>query len=165
MPWLDEASDTAIFSSELPRSKVNSAPINETHSPDFKIMFGSVAFWLVIERRDKLLRLFMADWHVSGSESEEEGVGDDGMEVGNLRIPAHRVAELLRTIETRKTLDLECLAGSSGKTTARRRRRKRHKRKGGSPSAADDSRTQEEVSETASEQRSSASTDTRDGKR
>ena len=110
----------------------------------------------------------MAEWHVSESESEGDGVGDGGVELGSLRIPPHRVAELLKTIESRKTLDFECLAGAAaeGRRRERRRRHKRRKKKSDTSGEAGDSRTQEEVSETASELRSTASTDTtaRDGK-
>ena len=111
----------------------------------------------------------MADWHVSGSESDGEGAGDGGVMVGDLRIPPQRLAELLKTIETRKTLELECLAGGYAGAAAgsreTRRKHKRHKRKAESPNAGEDSRAaQEDVSETASELRSSASTDTGEGK-
>ena len=116
----------------------------------------------------------MAEWHVSESESEGEGVCDGSVELGSLRIPPHRLAELLQTIETRKTLDLECLAGggvgpgSAEEGRRRRERRRKHKRrkKKSEEEGGRDSRAQEEVSETASELRSTASTDTtpRDGK-
>lgn len=107
----------------------------------------------------------MSDWHVSGSESDGEVVDDGAVELGNLRIPPHRVAELLRTIETRKTLDLECLAGAAaGASQSRRERRRRHKRRKRNSEASPGSKQQEEVSETASELRSTASTETREGK-
>ena len=114
----------------------------------------------------------MAEWHVSESESEGDGVGDGGIELGSLRIPPHRVAELLKTIESRNTLNLECLAGAAAESASeerrreRRRRHKKRKKKSDTSGEAGDSRTQEEVSETASEMRSTPSTDTtaRDGK-
>lgn len=107
----------------------------------------------------------MAEWHVSATESEGEEVGDVGVEVGKLRIPALRVAELLQTIEKRKTLDLDCLAGNSQAVRERRRRKhKKYKKRKDTSAAATNSKSQEEVSETASELRSTTSTDTREGK-
>ena len=101
----------------------------------------------------------MAEWHVPGSDSEGEGIGNSVVEVGKLRIPPSRVVELLQTIEKRKTLDLECLAGSS---KPRKRKHKKHRRRNDS---SRNSNNQEDVSETASELRSTASTDAaRDGK-
>lgn len=106
----------------------------------------------------------MAEWHVSATESEGEEVGDVGVEVGKLRIPALRVAELLQTIEKRKTLDLDCLAGNSQAVRERRRKHKKYKKRKDTSAAATNSKSQEEVSETASELRSTTSTDTREGK-
>lgn len=106
----------------------------------------------------------MAEWHVSGSESEGEGMDSSGIELGRLRIPPSRVAEMLQTIEKRKTLELECLAGSSRLSRERRRRHKKHKRRTDSSGTEVNSKSQEEVSETASELRSTTSTDTREGK-
>ena len=102
----------------------------------------------------------MAEWHVSGSESESEPTSEEGIEVGGLRIPPYRVAELLQTIEKRKVLKLECLAGAS--LTRERRRHKKHRKKN-VPSPTN-SRALEEVSETASELRSTTSTDFKEGK-
>lgn len=104
----------------------------------------------------------MAEWHVSGSESEGEQVDDASIEVGKLRIPASRVVELLQTIEKRKTLDLECLTGGSQPTRERKRKPKKHRKR--NDSSAANTKSQEEVSETASELRSNTSTDTREGK-
>lgn len=104
----------------------------------------------------------MAEWHVSGSESEGEQVDDASIEVGKLRIPASRVAELLQTIEKRKALDLECLTGGSQQTRERKRKPKKHRKR--NDSSATNTKSQEEVSETASELRSNTSTDTREGK-
>ena len=108
----------------------------------------------------------MAEWHVSGSDSEGgEGVDDIRIEVGKLSIPASRVADLLQTLDKRKTLDLECLAGNSPPARERRRKHKKRSRKrNDSSTASGNSKSQEDVSETASELRSTTSTDTREGK-
>ena len=138
--------------------------------PNFQILCQCVSFLAWTSTESFWAR--MAEWHVSESESEGEGAGDGGVELGSLRIPPHRVAELLKTIEERKTLDLDCLAGavaglsSEGRRRERRRKHKRAKRKSEASGSAGDSKNQEEVSETASELRSTASTDTttREGK-
>ena len=106
----------------------------------------------------------MADWHVSGSESEGEEVGTSCVEVGALRIPPSRLSELLQTIEKRKTLDLECLAGVSPSRRDRRRRHNKHRRKNDSSGPAATAKTLEEVSETASELRSTTSTDAKEAR-
>ena len=103
----------------------------------------------------------MAEWHVSGSESEGEPAEKEGMKVGGLHIPPSRVAELLQTIEKRNVLELECLSNVS----RRRERSGRHKRrKKGQISSPGTSRNPEEVSETASELRSTTSTDLKEGR-
>lgn len=107
----------------------------------------------------------MAEWHVSGSESEGEGVGASGIKVGSLSIPPSRLAELLHTIEKKKILDLECLAGTSPSARERRKKHKKQRRKHELSGSATSAKTQEEVSETASELRSTTSTDTREGTR
>ena len=104
----------------------------------------------------------MAEWHVSGSESEGERVGEGGgIEVGGLRIPPPRVAELLQAIEKRQPLDFECMAGTS-RRRERRRKLTKHRRK--NASSPTNSKSLEEVSETASELRSTTSTDVREGR-
>lgn len=103
----------------------------------------------------------MAEWHVSGSESEGEGVkestvGFRGFE--GLRIPTSRMAELLRAVENRKTLELD-----NARRKERKKKKKHKKNKVQSPGAI---RNPEEISETASEVRSTNSTtDCRDAKR
>ena len=109
----------------------------------------------------------MAEWHVSGSDSEGgEGVDGIRIEVGKLRIPSSRVVDLLQTIDKRKALDLECLAGTSPPAQERRRKHKKRssRRRNESSATAGNSKSQEDVSETASELRSTTSTDTREGK-
>ena len=107
----------------------------------------------------------MAEWHVSGSDSEGgEGVDGIRIEVGKLRIPSSRVVDLLQTIDKRKALDLECLAGTSPPALERRRKHKKRSRRNESSATAGNSKSQEDVSETASELRSTTSTDTREGK-
>ena len=102
----------------------------------------------------------MAEWHVSGSESEGEREGEEGIEVGGLRIPPSRVAELLQVIEKRKALELECLSDNS----AREKRSKHKRRKRRMLPSPGTSKSLEEVSETASELRSTTSTDLREGR-
>ena len=103
----------------------------------------------------------MAEWHVSGSESEGEGVKESAVSFRGfegLRIPTARMVELLRTVESRKTLELD-----NARRKERKRKKKHKKNKVQSPGAV---RNPEEVSETASEVRSTNSTtDCRDARR
>ena len=102
----------------------------------------------------------MEDWHVSGSESESDTAQEEAVELGGLKIPPTRLLELFETIENRKTLELDCLSDARRKV---RRKGKRHKKsKIHSPGNA---RSIEEVSETASEVRSTTSTECRDARR
>ena len=94
----------------------------------------------------------MAQWHVSPSDSESDQASENSVQFGGLVIPHSRVLELLQSTEKRKTLQLECLSDVKRKDRARKRKHRRSKAKPHSPSGL------EEVSETASEIRSTIST-------
>ena len=100
----------------------------------------------------------MAEWHVSGSESDPDGRKEDAIDFGGLEIPPSKVLELFHSLERRKALDLDCLSDVRRKE---RRKRKKHKR-----SSLKGMKSVDDVSETtASEIRSTTSTECRDVRR
>lgn len=106
----------------------------------------------------------MEDWHVSGSDSDQDGGGeagsDEAVEVAGLKIRSEKMLELFRAIEA-KSLKLECLGDARRKERTRRKRSRRSSReKVPSPAKA-----AEDVSETVSEIRSTTSTECRDPRR
>ena len=103
----------------------------------------------------------MAEWKVSGSESEGDGAKESTLDFGGFQIPPPRIVELLQSVERHKTLKLDCLNDTRRKERRRAKRRRRNKVH--SPGTV---RSLEEVSETASEVRSTTSTtDCRDARR
>ena len=115
----------------------------------------------------EFLRLFhcindaMAEWKVSGSESEGDGAKESTLDFGGFQIPPPRIVKLLQSVERHKTLKLDCLNDTRRKERRRAKRRRRNKVH--SPGTV---RSLEEVSETASEVRSTTSTtDCRDARR
>lgn len=106
----------------------------------------------------------MEDWHVSESDSDQDGgdeSGSDGaVEIAGLKIRSEKMLELFKAIEA-KSLRLECLSDVRRKERARWRRPRRGSRdKVPSPAKA-----AEDVSETVSEIRSTTSTECRDPRR
>lgn len=112
----------------------------------------------------------MADWHVSDTDSDEE----DGHPSGasnflGMKIDREKVLELLQAVETRKTLELDCLCRVNRKEHRHRPKKgdkgKRRKR----AASPGDIRSGEEVSESTSEVRSthtaSTATECRDMRR
>ncbi|XP_064392133.1 uncharacterized protein LOC135339793 [Halichondria panicea] len=93
----------------------------------------------------------MAEWIVPGSDSEEEGSLQVSVQLGGLKIPPDRLLHLMRQVESNHTLELTSLNGVPRK---RHKKKRRHSKQRHSPGL----RSGEEVSETASEIRSSAST-------
>lgn len=86
----------------------------------------------------------MADWHVSDSDSDEE---DKSLpEFAVVRIDRAKVLELLEAVETRKTLELECLCRVARKEHPKTNGRSCRKQ----VASPIDRRSFEEVSETAS---------------
>lgn len=103
----------------------------------------------------------MAEWNISGSESEGDGAEESTLGFRGFEIPPSRIVELLQSVERRKTLKLDCLNDARRKERRRVKRRKRNKVH--SPGTV---KNLEEVSETASEVRSTTSTtDCRDARR
>ena len=87
----------------------------------------------------------MADWHVSDSESDEEDKSKPGF--ATVRIDRAKVLKLLEAVETKKTLELECLCRVARKEHHPKTNGRPHRKRAVSPI---DHRSGEEVSETAS---------------
>ena len=113
----------------------------------------------------------MAEWHVSESETEENGHEETGFDMSvdtksshlisldlqdafGFKINPATMVQLLQAVKKRQTLDLDCVSDYKRDKGAHRKRKRKNKDRGM------ESMDVEETSETASEMRSTYTTST-----
>ena len=103
----------------------------------------------------------MADWQVSDTDSDEEDETPSGTSnLFGVKLDQGKVLELLQAVEKRRTLELDCLCQVNRKEHRRRPRKDEKGKKRRRAASPGDRRSGEEVSETASELRSTHTTST-----